>query len=130
MTVSVSVKVASVHGLRLSSPRLQYMAVLNVESKLHPRKAMASLIAQPLVRRILSHDKALSPCRFSICICYRTGDYSDLKQHITTSHKQPTAIEQTSKSSIPVESASEHQESTSGSDIEEESTKQSKSDHA
>ena len=37
--------------------------------------------------------------------------------------------EQTSKSSIPVESASEHQESTSGSDIEEESTKQSKSDH-
>ncbi|KAI2503868.1 hypothetical protein MHU86_10593 [Fragilaria crotonensis] len=87
----------------------------------------------PLIHRMLSQIKVLCPCRFSARMCYWTGDYSDLKQHITTSHPQPTANEQTHKSCMSPESASKHQEPTSGSQEEEglqsERAKQRSSDH-
>ncbi|KAI2502644.1 hypothetical protein MHU86_11838 [Fragilaria crotonensis] len=88
--------------------------------------------AQPLVHRMLCQVKVLCPCRSSARTCYWTGDYGDLKEHITTSHEQPTANESRSKSSNTLESTSEHQVSAIGSNAEFGSQPQrtkNKSDH-
>jgi hypothetical protein len=76
--------------------------------------------AQPLVHQMLSQVKVLCPCRFSVRICYWTGNYAGLEQHISTCHAQPETEgnELPSKSRMTLESAPEHQKSTSRPGLE------------
>ena len=94
---------------------------------------MTLVQAEPLVHRMLSQVKIVCPCRSSARICYWTGDYAELKQHISTTHAQPAeANEVSSKSGMTLTSASEHQKSTARSRVEaypSDKTKLNKSEH-
>ena len=76
--------------------------------------------AEPLAHQMLSQVKVVCPCRFtSPRICYWTGSYADLKQHVDMFHARPTeANELPSKSGMTLKSASEHQRSTIRSCVE------------